>query len=389
MHPAPDCDKRRTELGHLRRACERVSSCGGRQLGGPDRAQPTDKALVEQRLDQWPVRRDEPLDRSPDVELLSQDVGPEVSNPELLIAGAAHLDHVHAHAHRLRPACGQPHPDLMCRSGGSTWRSRSPGAIHPQVMVQGPRTPIVGQPREHVLPDDARTQDRHPPEVDGGEPRHPQLRARQRPTSQCGVQAQRRASDGITFGHGPIVAQRWRRRDSGPRLVIMRLRPHPRRDPVGPGQESVWDYPRPPALERSAEHVTVVHGGIVVADSRSTWRILETAHAPAYYIPADDVRTDLLVASRTTTLCEYKGRAAHASLAVPGRVTVADACWWYPEPTREFADMRGAICFYPQRVDECTVDGEVVVPLASPFYGDWPTSRIAGPWKGSPGTEWW
>ncbi len=163
----------------------------------------------------------------------------------------------------------------------------------------------------------------------------------------------------------------------------------PRRDPVAPGQESVWDYPRPPALVASTEHVTVAHGGVLVADTRAAWRILETAHAPAYYLPAADVRVDWLVESGRSTACEFKGRASYADLAVPDRPVVREACWWYPAPTAAYAELAGAICFYPQRVDRCTVDGEVVVPLASPFYGDWPTSRIAGPWKGAPGTDWW
>lgn len=167
----------------------------------------------------------------------------------------------------------------------------------------------------------------------------------------------------------------------------MLRRPSP--DPPGPGQESVWDYPRPPALERCADHVTVVHRGIVVADTRRPMRVLETAHAPAYYIPAEDVRTDLLEESSTRTTCEFKGRAAYADLVLPGAPRVRDACWWYPQPVRRYAELAGALCFYPQRVDRCTVDGEVVVPLASPFYGDWPTSRIAGPWKGGRGTEGW
>lgn len=167
------------------------------------------------------------------------------------------------------------------------------------------------------------------------------------------------------------------------------MRSLPRRDPVGPGQESVWDYPRPPALERADLHVTVAHGGLVIADSRRPWRILETAHAPGYYVPAEDVRTDLLTPSTTSSVCEFKGRAAYADLTVPGRRTVRDACWWYPSPSAQYAAMAGALCFYPQRVDQCTVDGEVVTPLDSPFYGDWPTSRIAGPWKGGRGTQWW
>jgi uncharacterized protein (DUF427 family) len=160
-------------------------------------------------------------------------------------------------------------------------------------------------------------------------------------------------------------------------------------DPVGPGQESVWDYPRPPRLERSAHHVVVEHGGVVVAETHRPWRVLETAHAPAYYIPVQDVRTDLLRPSRTRTTCEFKGRAAYADLAVPGTAVVRDACWWYPDPVSAYAAMATAICWYPQRVDRCSVDGETVVPLASTFYGDWPTSWIAGPWKGGPGTDWW
>lgn len=153
--------------------------------------------------------------------------------------------------------------------------------------------------------------------------------------------------------------------------------------------ESVWDYPRPPALVPSDEHVRVVHAGVTVADTRRSMRILETAHAPAYYIPAQDVRTDLLSESATRSMCEFKGAARYADLRVPGAPVVRDACWWYPEPVAQYGEMAGAICFYPQRVDLCEVDGERVVPLDSPFYGDWPTSRVAGPYKGAPGTEWW
>lgn len=167
------------------------------------------------------------------------------------------------------------------------------------------------------------------------------------------------------------------------------MRRHPPRDPVGPGQESVWDFPRPPALERCAHHVTVWHRDVLVADSPRQWRVLETAHAPAYYLPREDVRLDLLRDSATRTTCEYKGRAAYADLVLPDGHQVPDVCWWYPQPTARYAAMAGAICFYPQRVDRCTVDGEMVTPLQGSFYGDWPTTRIAGPYKGGPGTEWW
>ena len=163
----------------------------------------------------------------------------------------------------------------------------------------------------------------------------------------------------------------------------------PHREAVGPGQESVWDYPRPPELQPTTEHVRVVHRGVVLADSHRCWRILETSHAPAYYIPATDVATEFLRTSDLSTVCEFKGRATYADVVVPDGV-VQNAAWWYANPTSGYEAMEGAISFYPQRVDLCEVDGEAVTPLASTFYGDWPTSRIAGPYKGgAPGSEWW
>ena len=163
----------------------------------------------------------------------------------------------------------------------------------------------------------------------------------------------------------------------------------PKRQPVGPGQESVWDYPRPPAVVPSDELVRVVHAGHVLAESKRTLRVLETAHAPAYYIPAGDVDWSHLHEVSLRTVCEYKGVASYADLRLPGGPVVPQVCWWYPRPSRGYEDLVNAVCFYPQRVDRCEVAGEAVTPLPSSFYGDWPTSRIAGPYKGAPGTEGW
>lgn len=154
--------------------------------------------------------------------------------------------------------------------------------------------------------------------------------------------------------------------------------------------ESVWSYPRPPAVEPSGEHVRVVHRGVVVADTTRSLRLLETAHAPAYYIPMSDVRLELLRPSDTRTMCEFKGVASYADLTLPdGGADVRDVGWWYHQPTPGYEAIRDAVCFYPQRVDLCEVDGEAVTPLQNSFYGDWPTSRIQGPYKGPPGTELW
>ena len=166
-------------------------------------------------------------------------------------------------------------------------------------------------------------------------------------------------------------------------------RNNPRRDPVGPGQESVWDYPRPPALVPSDELVRVFHVGHMLGDTNRAWRILETSHAPAYYIPATDVDWTYLFEVPHRTVCEYKGAASYADLRLPDQPAVEKVCWWYPNPSPGYEAMKNAVCFYPQKVDLCEVAGEAVTPLQSSFYGDWPTSRIAGPYKGAPGTEFW
>lgn len=163
-------------------------------------------------------------------------------------------------------------------------------------------------------------------------------------------------------------------------------RPTP--DVPGPGQESVWDYPRPPRLERSDEHVVVTVLGEVIADTRRAWRVLETSHPPVYYVPREDVRTDLLRPGGRPTVCEFKGVASYWDVVV-GDDVVHEAGWSYPDPTPGFAGLRDAVAFYPQRVESATVDGEKVVAVEGSFYGGWITSRVTGPFKGGPGTMFW
>ncbi len=159
-------------------------------------------------------------------------------------------------------------------------------------------------------------------------------------------------------------------------------------EPPGPGQESVWDYPRPPALDRSDEHVVVTFGGATIAESRGAIRVLETSHAPVYYLPPDDVETSALEPIDRRTFCEFKGAAAYADVVAGGRRAAA-ACWWYPRPSGRFAAIAGWIAFYPSSMDRILVDGEVVQSVPGDFYGSWVTSRVVGPFKGGPGTEGW
>lgn len=156
----------------------------------------------------------------------------------------------------------------------------------------------------------------------------------------------------------------------------------------GPGQESVWDYPRPPRLEESDRHIQVVFNGRTIADTRRAKRVLETSHPPTYYIPPEDVRMDLLRKSAGSSWCEWKGVASYFDVVVGERVQ-SQAAWTYPDPTPAFVAIRDHIAFYPSRVDRCTVDGEAVVAQEGDFYGGWITSQIVGPFKGSPGTRGW
>ena len=95
--------------------------------------------------------------------------------------------------------------------------------------------------------------------------------------------------------------------------------------------ESVWDYPRPPRVEPSAEHVAVHLAGIVMPE----------------------------------------------------------AAWSYPHPAPGYEELAGYVAFYPGRVDACVVDGERVAAQAGDFYGGWITARLPGPFKGGPGTAGW
>ena len=146
--------------------------------------------------------------------------------------------------------------------------------------------------------------------------------------------------------------------------------------------ESVWDYPRPPRLEETTRHVVVTHRGVVVAESRRPWRVLETSHPPVFYLPAGDVRTDLLRPNPRRTVCEWKGEAAYADLVLPDDPDgVAAVAWTYPRPRPGFAPIAGAYAFYAGRVDRCEVDAEVVRPQGGAFYGGWITAEIVGPFK--------
>jgi uncharacterized protein (DUF427 family) len=161
----------------------------------------------------------------------------------------------------------------------------------------------------------------------------------------------------------------------------------PRRTPPGPGQESVWDYPRPPRLEPVPERVRVLLEGAVVADTRQALRVLETSHPPAYYLPREDVRMDLLEETARRSFCEWKGEALYFTLRQGARL-LRDVAWSYPEPAPSFHPLAGHVAFYLDPL-QGLVGEEPARPQPGRFYGGWVTSKVVGPFKGETGTAGW
>jgi uncharacterized protein (DUF427 family) len=163
----------------------------------------------------------------------------------------------------------------------------------------------------------------------------------------------------------------------------------PKRIPPRAGQESVWDYPRPPRLEKSRRPVRVESGGRVIAESGRALRVLETSHPPVYYIPPEDIDMSLLRPDPDrASHCEFKGRARYWDLVIDGEVRRSVA-WSYPDPSPAFAPLRDHLAFYASRVDACFVGEERVQAQEGDFYGGWITAEIVGPFKGAPGTWGW
>lgn len=158
--------------------------------------------------------------------------------------------------------------------------------------------------------------------------------------------------------------------------------------PPKPGEESVWDYPRPPRVEETSERVTVRLGGRVIAQTTEAVRVLETSHPPQYYLPMSSFDPGVLSPGRGVTWCEFKGKALYLDLSVEDRIVLRGG-WHYPRPRTGFEQLVGMVALYPGLMDSCQVGDETVVPQEGGFYGGWITSRIVGPFKGGPGTMGW
>lgn len=154
------------------------------------------------------------------------------------------------------------------------------------------------------------------------------------------------------------------------------------------GQESVWNYPRPPRLEATAKRIRVELGGKIIADTRRALRVLETSHPPVYYIPCEDIRMEYLREEAGSSFCEWKGQARYYSVVVE-KTKVERAAWGYPNPTPSYMGIKDCLAFFASKMDLCSVDGQRVRPQEGNFYGGWITKDIVGPFKGGPGSRSW
>jgi uncharacterized protein (DUF427 family) len=103
-------------------------------------------------------------------------------------------------------------------------------------------------------------------------------------------------------------------------------------------------------------HVEVTLGGQKLAESDRPMLLDETGLPTRYYLPREDVRTDLLRPTDTATHCPFKGDASYWSAQVGGE-TYEDVVWSYEAPIPQAEGITGLMCFYPERV-ELTVSGE-------------------------------
>ncbi|GAA4541851.1 DUF427 domain-containing protein [Pseudonocardia xishanensis] len=157
----------------------------------------------------------------------------------------------------------------------------------------------------------------------------------------------------------------------------------------GPGQESVWDYPRPPRAEAVARRVVVRHAGTVVVDTADVVRVLETSHPPTYYLSRAAFAEGVLRPDDRTTFCEWKGTARYVDVVVPGADPLRAVGWWYPRPDVRYPEVTDRVALYAAPFDEILLDDERVVPQPGGFYGGWVTADVVGPFKGGPGSWGW
>jgi uncharacterized protein (DUF427 family) len=152
-------------------------------------------------------------------------------------------------------------------------------------------------------------------------------------------------------------------------------------------RENVQSYPRPPALEPVPQRIIIRLGGVLVAETTSALRVLETHHAPTYYLPTEHIMATLRPV-QGSSYCEWKGVARYYDV-LSGDTIAPRAAWAYDRPTAGFVGLAGYVAFYAAKMDEAWVGGLRVIPQPGDFYGGWVTPNLNGQIKGAPGTKHW
>jgi uncharacterized protein (DUF427 family) len=156
----------------------------------------------------------------------------------------------------------------------------------------------------------------------------------------------------------------------------------------GPGQESVWDYPRPPRIEPFNGSIRIIFNNEEILNTNRSYRILETSHPPTYYLPISAFKSGVLNETVGSSFCEFKGMASYFDIQV-GEKVARKSAWYYPEPSIRFKDLKDHVCLYASPMDACLINDEKVIPQPGGFYGGWITSNVVGPFKGGEGTWGW
>ncbi|MFV8750955.1 DUF427 domain-containing protein [Nannocystaceae bacterium ST9] len=132
---------------------------------------------------------------------------------------------------------------------------------------------------------------------------------------------------------------------------------------------------RPPRIIPSQHRIRVLFDQRTIADTTRALRVSETRSPRTWYIPAEDVRLELLEPSSGTIWCEYKGLARFYDIVVPGRISTS-AAWTYPQPRTGYGVLRNHFCFMASRVDEAWVDDRRAHDEPEGLAGGWITREV-------------
>ena len=109
------------------------------------------------------------------------------------------------------------------------------------------------------------------------------------------------------------------------------------------GRENVQSYPRPPGLDPVPQRIMIQLGGALASETNRALRVLETHHAPSYYLPPEDIHATLRPV-QGGSFCEWKGVARYFDV-IAGDKTASRAAWCYDRPTAGYAALAGYVAF--------------------------------------------